>query len=162
VNTLGAYRGLKRLTTAATFLLFAVSLIVGYLYLDKANDLWSVAMWSGVCAPVAATLLILALLGLGWPAPGLGGSTAPRRLRAPTALWLFIGIQVPWILAWLGADAAGHWWRHLHAGSQDTAYLSAVRLFAWLASYSIASALGVFATILLDTRFSGSQTGTLD
>jgi hypothetical protein len=153
VNTLGAYRGLKRLTTAATFLLFAVSLIVGYLYLDKATDLWAIAMWSGVCAPVAATLLILALLGLGWPAPGLGGSGAPRRLRTPAALWIFIGVQVPWILAWLGADAAGVWWQHLHAASQGTPYLGAVRLIAWLVSYALASALGVLATFYVDAHF---------
>jgi hypothetical protein len=153
VKTLGAYRGLKRLATAATFLLFAISLFVSYLYLDKANDLWTIAMWSGVCAPVAVTLLILAILGLGWPMPGTNSFGLPRQVRATTALWVFIGIQVPWILAWLGGDAAGHWWQHLYATSTDTPYLGIVRLIAWLASYALASALGVLATFFLDAHF---------
>ncbi len=153
MSTLGAHRGLKRLMTAATFLLFAISLFVSYLYLDKANNLWTIAMWSGVCAPVVVTLLILATLGLGWPMPGRRGFGVPHQIRATTALWIFIGIQVPWILAWLGADAAGHWWQPLYATSTDAPYLAIIRLVAWLASYALASALGVLATFFLDTHF---------
>lgn len=153
MNTLGAYRGLKRLTAAATFLLFAVSLFVSYLYLDKANNLWTIAMWSGVCAPVVVTLLIIAMLGLGWPMPGTGTVGAPRQIRATAALWVFIGVQIPWILAWLGADAAGHWWQHLYTTSTEAPYLGMMRLIAWLASYALASALGVLATFFLDAHF---------
>ena len=153
MNTLGAYRGLKRLTTAATFLLFIVSMIVGYLYLGQADDLWKIAMWSGVCAPVAVTLLFLALLGLGWPARGLGLPGTPGRIRALAALWILIAVQVPWILAWLGADIAGNWWQHLHAAASSVPYLGTIRLIAWLASYALASALGVLATFYVDSHF---------
>ncbi len=152
MNTLGAYRGLKRLTSVATFLLFGVSLIVGYLYLDKTSDLWTIAKWSGICAPVVVTLLILALLGVGWWAPVQRDSREPIKIRVPAALWVLIGIEIPWILAWLGADAMSSWWQHIYAAMPAAPYLWGVRLMSWLVTYALASALGVLVTILVDIR----------
>ena len=141
-----AYRGLKRLTSLATLFLFAASLIVGYLVLQDTIDIWPIAMWSAIGASVVATLFILGYLGAGWGALSHGGT-----ITAPAALWLLMGIEFPWILAWLAADITGHWWSQAH-DSGATPYIWAIRLSAWIAAYALASALGVLATILVDIR----------
>ena len=150
VHTSRAYRGLKRLTSAATFLLFAASLIVGYLCLSATSDIWPIAMWSAIGASVVATLFILGSLGAGWPLPAM----ADGRIATPAAAWLLLGIEFPWILAWLAADIMGHWWLHAHGDTAATPYLWAVRLTSWIVAYALASALGVLATILVDIRVS--------
>jgi len=150
VHTSRAYRGLKRLTSAATFLLFAASLIVGYLCLSATSDIWPIAMWSAIGASVVATLFILGSLGAGWPLPAM----ADGRIATPAAAWLLLGIEFPWILAWLAADIMGHWWQHAHGDAAAMPYLLAVRLTSWIVAYALASALGVLATILVDIRAS--------
>jgi hypothetical protein len=152
VQTSRAYRGLKRLTSVATFLLFAASLIVGYLCLSATNDIWPIAMWSAIGASVVATLFILGFIGAGWSLPAMGGSRQFGRIAAPTAIWLLLGIEFPWILAWLAADIMGNWWQAGHSDGTTTPYLWAVRLTSWIAAYALASALGVLATILVDIR----------
>jgi hypothetical protein len=151
VNSLRAYQGLKRLTGAATILLFTASLVIGYLYLDKSNDLWTVALWSGVFAPVAVTMLILTFIATGQRTMGFGG---PGRIRVLTALWIVGGIEIPWILAWLGANTMGNVWQHLYEASQPAPYLWAVRLLTWFVAFALASALAVFAMIMADIRIS--------
>ena len=147
MHTSRAYRGLKRLTSVATFLLFAASLIVGYLCLSATSDIWPIAMWSAIGASVVATLFILGFIGAGWSLPAMADS----RVAAPAAAWLLLGIEFPWILAWLAADIMGHWWQHGHG---ETPYLWAVRLSSWIVAYALSSALGVLATILVDIRVS--------
>jgi hypothetical protein len=151
VHTSRAYRGLKRLTSVATFFLFAASLIAGYLCLNDTIDIWPIAMWSAIGASVVATLFILGFLGSGWTMPAMGRSQGLDRISTPAAVWLLMGIEFPWILAWLAADTMGHWWQHGH-GEGAAPYLWAVRLACWIVAYAIASALGVLATILVDIR----------
>ena len=151
MHTSRAYRGLKRLTSVATFLLFSASLIVGYLCLSATRDIWPIAMWSAIGASVVATLFILGFISAGWSLPIL----ASRQLgphAGPTAIWLLLGIEFPWILAWLAADIMGHWWQQGHADTAATSYLWAIRLTSWIVAYAFASALGVLATILVDIR----------
>lgn len=151
MHTPRAYRGLKRLTSLATLLLFAASLIVGYLVLQDTSDIWPIAMWSAIGASVVATLFMLGYLGAGWGAPLHGGT-----ISTPAALWLLMGIEFPWILAWLAADIIGHWWSQAHDGGV-TPYIWPIRLSAWVAAYALASALGVLATILVDIRVNERQ-----
>ncbi len=157
MHTSRAYRGLKRLTSAATFLLFAASLIVGYLCLNGANDIWPIAMWSAIGASVVATLFILGFLGTGWSVPTMGAGPGLGRIGTPAAMWLLAGIEFPWILAWLAADIMGHWWQQGHAGAPAGTFLWVVRLTSWIVAYALSSALGVLATILLDIRLTGRQ-----
>ena len=152
VHTSRAYRGLKRLTSVATFLLFAASLIVGYLCLSATSNIWPIAMWSAIGASVVATLFILGFNGAGWTLPAMARGSQFGRIATPTAAWLLLGIEFPWILAWLAADIMGHWWQAGHGDAAATPYLWAVRLTSWIVAYSLASALGVLATILVDIR----------
>lgn len=151
MHTSRAYRGLKRLTSAATFLLFAASLIVGYLCLSGTSDIWPIAMWSAIGASVAATLFILGFVGAGWTLPAMGRSQGLDRISTPATVWLLMGIEFPWILAWLAADIMGNWWQHGH-GDGAAPYIWAVHLSSWIVAYAIASALGVLATVLVDIR----------
>ena len=150
MHTSRAYRGLKRLTSGATFLLFAASLIAGYICLSGTTDMWPIAMWSAIGASVVATVFILGFLSAGWTLPAIGRSSGFDRMTTPAAVWLLMGIEFPWILAWLAADIMGHWWQHGHGDAAS--YLWAVRLSCWIAAYAIASALGVLTTILVDIR----------
>ncbi len=158
MQTSRAYRGLKRLTSGATFLLFVASLIVGYLCLSGTTDIWPIAMWSAIGASVVATLFILGFLSTGRAVPAMGRGSSFDRVTTPAAVWLLTGIEFPWILAWLAADIMGHWWQHGH-GDGAAAYLWAVRLSSWIAAYAIASALGVLATVLVDIRMNQGHHG---
>ena len=158
MHTSRAYRGLKRLTSVATFSLFAASLIAGYLCLSDTIDIWPIAMWSAIGASVVATLFILGFLGSGWTLAAMGRSQGLDRISTPAAVWLLMGIEFPWILAWLAADTMGHWWQHGH-GEDAAPYLWAVRLTCWIVAYATASALGVLATVLVDIRMNEGHRG---
>jgi hypothetical protein len=142
----------------ATFSLFAASLIAGYLCLSDTIDIWPIAMWSAIGASVVATLFILGFLGSGWTLAAMGRSQGLDRISTPAAVWLLMGIEFPWILAWLAADTMGHWWQHGH-GEDAAPYLWAVRLTCWIVAYATASALGVLATVLVDIRMNEGHRG---
>lgn len=158
MSAVRAYRGLKRLASGATYLLFGASLIAGFFYVGDSHDYWTVAKWSGIGAPICATLATLCLCSTGWRLGifGVDGGLAAPRLRFPTALWILLGIQLPWIAAWIGADAAGGWfqtwWQHGHPGVGPGLYIWGIRLLAGLVTYALASAIGVLITILVDMR----------
>jgi hypothetical protein len=168
VSTVRASRELKRAASASTSLLFLACLLVGILYAGSHRDYWTVAKWTGIGAPVATMVGILCLSSVGWTYDRFAGlgHQSQARIRWPAVLWILLAIELPWIAAWLGADAVGNWyqmWRQqADATAGPAAYLWGVRLLAGLVTYALASAIGVFATILLDMRLSASRNEDLD
>ena len=150
-----AYRRFRRRVTLATGGLFVLG--VGAAVAQRAGDsLWIVVKWAAISAPTVVAIAVFLLLPLGRMAEGLGLNDAGTavRLRPTVVFWMLSAIAVPWIAAWVVADLAGAWFgAWWQAGQHDSGpgfYLWTIRLLAGVATYSLASAVGLLLAVLLD------------
>ena len=154
MSDLSLIRKFRRSIVLATVAIFALGLAAS-LILRSGTSLWSTASWTAICSPIVVGIAICLLQPVERMAVALGFIRAGHlsRLRPVGLLWALAGIGLPWIAAWLVADASSSafasWW---HAGEA-----SANELLIWIArvgigavTYSLASALGV----VLSYRFS--------
>ena len=74
---------------------------------------------------------------------------------------MLTGIILPWVLAWLVADAAGNWftkwWAQAYSGVQPGAYLWAVCILVGIGTYAVAGAVGLLVTFLVDERIASNS-----
>jgi hypothetical protein len=153
VSTAAGYREFRRVAIMGSALLFAAGLLLGLVYARVFGGYWIVMLWTAVAAPVVATMGLTSALVLGWAPAGI--SLTKQDLRASVLAWFILALLLPWIAAWFGADAAGqwfdHWWLSTSA-SEPGLYLWLLRLFAGLATYAVASAVGLLLTFAVDDR----------
>lgn len=150
--------GLTRVTTLATGLVIGAGLDVSFFdALDK-GIYQNVVEWTGIIVPLVVVLSIprAPLPGWVWPSAKRGS-----KLRISVILWLLAGIILPWILAWLVADAAGiwftSWWAQAHSGGEPGLYLWAIWPLAGVVTYTAASAIGVLITMVVDERLANKS-----
>jgi hypothetical protein len=151
VGRSGGIPTLARAVTLATGLLIGAGLDVAFFGARTEGVYWNVVEWTTIAVPLVVVLSIpkAPLPGWVWPSAERGS-----KLRISVILWLLIGIILPWILAWLMADAAGgwftSWWAEAHKGGMPGIYLWAIWLLAGTITYTVASAIGVLITFLVD------------
>jgi hypothetical protein len=148
------YRSFRRRVLLATAGLFALGLVAALL-LRQGGSIWTVTLWMAVSSPVLVALAIVFLVPIRRVATQLGltGGPADIRLRSPVAIWTIVCVLLPWTAAWLMADLAGAWyiaWRAAQAGADGGLLLWATRAFAGVATYSLASAIGLVFAFLTD------------
>jgi hypothetical protein len=148
------YRKFRRHIILATTALFAIGLLAALL-LRTGGSVWVTATWAAICSPIVVVIGICLLAPIERMAVGLGlsrGGVLPR-FRPTVVFWIISGIGLPWIAAWLMADLMGYsfevWWQAKGAGGTDF-YLWTVRLATGIATYSLASALGLFLAYFFD------------
>ena len=138
----------------ATAALFAIGLLAALL-LRTGGSLWVTATWTAICSPIVAGIAVCLLAPIERMAVNLGLSRGgiSLHLRPTVVFWIISAIALPWIAAWLMADLMGNWfeiwWQGKGAGGTDF-YLWTVRLVAGIATYSLASALGLLVTFFFD------------
>jgi len=148
------YRKFRRCVILATAALFAMGLLVALL-LRTGGSIWVTATWTAICSPIVVGIAICMLLPVERMAVSLGLSRAGvlPRIRPAVVFWIISSIGLPWVAAWLMADLMGNsfeiWWQAKSVGGADF-YLWTVRLAAGLATYSLASALGLFLAYFFD------------
>ena len=128
---------------------------VGAAVAQRAGDsLWIVVKWAAISAPTVVAIAVFLLLPLGRMAEGLGLNDAGTavRLRPKVVFWVLSAIAVDSRLG-RGRPRRGMvraWWQ---AGQHDSGpgfYLWTIRLLAGVATYSLASAVGLLLAVLLD------------
>jgi len=151
---LGSSGGIPILARAAAL---AIGLLIGASLDIALFDAVNKGAYRNTLEWVAITVPLLVIFNIPLaPLPGWVWPTATRgrKLRFTGILWLLTGIILPWILAWLVADAIGgwftNWWRQAHSGGEPGAYLWAVWLIVIVATYVLASATGLMITLLVD------------
>jgi len=143
-----------------TGVLIGAGLDVAFFDANNKGAHWNVAEWTGIIAPLAVLLSIpkAPLPGWVWPSAERGS-----KLQISVIVWLLTGIILPWILAWLVADAAGNWftrgWAQAHMGGQPGVYLWAVCILAGIVTYAVSSAVGLLITLLVDEKLISNSGG---
>jgi hypothetical protein len=139
-------------------LLFAAGLLLGLIYARDFGGYWTVLLWSAVVAPVVAIAGLASALAIGWAPAGIG--ITKQDLRLSVLAWILFALLIPWIAAWFGADTAGQWflqWWRSSNGTEPGLYLWLLRVFAGLATYAVASAVGLLATFAVDEHLAGGK-----
>ena len=151
---------LIRAATLSTGLLIGAGLDVEIFDAHVEALLWTFLKWTAIIVPLVVVLSIPRAPLPGWTWSSTAARSKPRILAVS---WLLTGLILPWILAWLVADAAGRWftdwWTQAHQGGGPGIYLWGVWLLTGVITYTVASAVGVLTTFLIDQRLAAFGNG---